>query len=86
MKQQPMFLYIGEGAAVGVYTVIRVLCEGFVRYMKSLPGTKPDAIKVLLSAPTGKASFNIHATTIHSAFVLPVTEFNGEMPNLSSDV
>ena len=24
--------------------------------------------------------------TLHSAFALPVTEFNGEMPNLSSDV
>ena len=54
--------------------------------MNSLPGTKPDAIKVLLTAPTGKAAFNIHGMTLHSAFALPVTEFNGEMPNLSSDV
>ena len=54
--------------------------------MNSLPGTKPDAIKVLLTAPTGKAAFNIRGMTLHSAFALPVTEFNGEMPNLSSDV
>ena len=86
MKQLPMFLYIGGGAGVGKSTVIRVLHEGLVRYMNSLPGTKPDAIKVLLTAPTGKAAFNIHGMTLHSAFALPVTEFNGEMPNLSSDV
>ena len=85
MKQLPMFLYIG-GAGVGKSTVIRVLYEGLVRYMNSLPGIEPDAIKVLLTAPTGKAAFNIHGMTLHSAFALHVTEFNGEMPNLSSDV
>ena len=86
MKQLPMYFYIGGGAGVGKSTVIRVLCEGFVRYFNSLPSTKPDAIKVLLTAPTGKAAFNIHVMTLHTAFALPVTEFNGEMPNLSSDV
>ena len=45
-----------------------------------------DSLKVLQTAPTGKAAFNIHGMTLHSAFALPVTEFNGEMPNLSSDV
>ena len=86
MKQLPMFLYIGEGAGVGKSTVIRVLYEGLVRYMNSLPGIKPNAIKVLRTAPTGKAAFNIHGMTLHSAFASPVTEFNGEMPNLSPDV
>ena len=86
MKQLPMYIYIGGGAGVGKSTVIRVLYEGLERYMNSLPGTKPDAIKVLLKAPTSKAAFNIHGMTLPSAFALPVTEFNGEMPNLSSDV
>ena len=81
-----MFLYIGGGAGVGKSTVIRVPYEALVGYMNLLPGTNPDAIKVLLTAPTGKAAFNIHGMTLHSAFALPVTEFNGEMPDLSSDV
>ena len=85
-KQLSMYLYIGGCAGVGKSTVIRVLYEGLVRFMNSLPGAKPDAIKVLLTAPTGKAAFNIRGMTLHSAFALPVTEFNGEMPNLSSDV
>ena len=86
MKQLPMYLYIGGCAGVGKSTVIPFLYEGLVRYFNSLPGTKPDAIKVLLTTPTGTAAFNIHGMTLHSAFALPVTEFNGEMPNLSSDV
>ena len=86
MKQLPMYLYIGGCAGVGKSTVIRVLYEGLVRFMNSLPGAIPNAIKVLLTAPTGKAAFNIRGMTLHSAFALPVTEFNGEMPNLSSDV
>ena len=86
IKQLPMYFYIGGGAGVGKSTVIRVLYEGLVRYFNSLPGTKPDAIKVLLTAPTGKAAFNIRGMTLHSAFALPVAELNGEMPNLSSDV
>ena len=85
-KQLPMYLYIGGGAGVGKSTVIRALYEGLVRFFNSLPSTNPDAIKVLLAAPTGKAAHNIHGMTLHSAFALPVMEFGGEIPNLSSDV
>ena len=85
-KQLPMYMYIGGGAGVGKSTVIRALYEGLVRYFNSLPSTNPDATKVLLTAPTGKAAHNIHGMTLHSAFALPVTGFGGEMPNLSSDV
>ena len=74
------------GAGVGKSTLIRVLYEGLVRFMNSLPGTIPNVIKVLLASPTGKTAFNIRGMTLHSAFALPVTEFNGEMPNLSSDM
>ena len=86
MKQLPMYLYIGRGAGVGKSTLIRVLYEGLVRFRNSLPGAIPDANKVLLASPTGKDAFNIRGMTLHSAFALLVTEFNGEMPNLSSDV
>ena len=85
-KQLAMYLYIGRGAGVGKSTVIRALYEGLVRYFNSLPSTNPDAIKVLLAAPTGKPAHNIHGMTLHSAFALPVMEFGGEIPNLSSDV
>ena len=85
-KQLPMYLYIGGGAGVGKSTLIKALYEGLVRYFNSLPSTNPDTTKVLLTAPTGKAAHNIHGMTLYSAFALPVTEFGGEMPNLSSSV
>ena len=85
-KQLPMYLYIGGGPGVGKTTIIRALYEGLVRHFNSLPSTNPDTTKVLLTAPTGKAAHNIHGMTLLSAFALPVTEFGGEMPNLSSDV
>ena len=85
-KQLPMYLYIGGGAGVGKSTLIKALYEGLVRNFNSLPSTNPDITKVLLTAPTGKAAHNIHGMTLHSAFALPVTEFGGEMPNLSSSV
>ena len=56
-----------------------------MRYVNSKVGIKPDSVKVLLTAPTGKAAFNTRSM-IHSAFALPVTEFGGEMPKLSCDV
>ena len=83
-NQLPMYLYIGGVVGVGKRTVIRILNEGLVRYMNSLPGTKPVAIKVLLTVSTGKGAFNINSMTLHFAFALPLTEFNGEMPMLSN--
>ena len=53
-----MYLYIAGGDGVCKSTVIRALYEGLVRHFNSLPSTKPDAIKVLLTAP--KAAHNIH--------------------------
>ena len=85
-KQLPMYLYIVGGAGVVKCTVIKALYKGLVRYFNSLPSTNPDDINVLLTAPTGKAAYNIHGMTLHSAFALPVTEFGDEMPNLSSTV
>ena len=85
-KQLPMYLYIAGGAEVGKSTVIRAIYEALVRFLNSLPETSPDNLKVLLTARTGKAAHNIHGMTLHSAFALPITEFGGAMPRLSSDV
>ena len=81
-----MYLYIAGGAGVGKSLLVRVLYEGLVRYLNSKVAVNPDSVKVLLTAPTGKAAFNIRGMTLHSAFALPVTEFGGDMANLSSDV
>lgn len=40
-------------------------------------GTNPDAHRVLLTAPTGTAAFNIHGRTLHSLFLLPLGQTKG---------
>ena len=79
-----MYLYVGGGAGVG-----KSIAELFMKDWSGIlihPSTNPDAVKVLLAAPTRKAAHNIHGITLHSTFALPVMEFGGEIPNLSSDV
>ncbi|KAG2203380.1 hypothetical protein INT47_010078 [Mucor saturninus] len=42
---------------------------------------------VLLTAPTGKAAFNIRGQTLHGAFQLPISQYGkGEVNRLSVDV
>ena len=35
-------------------------------------GSNPEAVRVLLTAPTGTAAFNIQASTLNSTFLLPL--------------
>ncbi len=66
-------LIIGS-AGVGKSMLIKAIAQSVQRYENTLPGTKPDTIKVLIVAPTGKCAFQIGGTTLHSAFVLPVIQ------------
>ena len=50
---------------------------------RSLATDKP---KIILCTPSGKAAFLIGGVTCHTAFALPVTQFNKQMPELSSDI
>ena len=63
-----MYLYMAGGAGVGKSLLIRTLYEGLVRYLISKVAVTPDSEKALLTAPTGKAAFNIRGMTLHSAF------------------
>nr|KAG5695115.1 hypothetical protein BaRGS_017214 [Batillaria attramentaria] len=38
------------------------------------PGDSPDSLRVLLTAPTGKAAYNIRGITLHTAFCLPANQ------------
>ncbi|KAE9543469.1 hypothetical protein AGLY_002269 [Aphis glycines] len=41
---------------------------------------------ILLTAPTGKAAYGIKGLTLHSKFKLPLNQFAGFLPMLSSDI
>lgn len=57
-----------------------------MNYFDDIPGEKNNSVKILLCAPSGKAAFLIGDVTLHTAFALPITQYGGQMPELSADV
>ena len=55
--------------------LIRAVTQSAMRHFRCDPEQPLDAIDVLLTAPTGKAAFNIRGLTLHTTFGLPL---NGE--------
>ena len=69
-KDDPLRLFLNGGAAGGKSTVTNALYQALIRYMNYIAGTSPDDVKVVKTAPTGKAAF-IKGNTLHSAFTIP---------------
>ena len=74
-KDDPLRLFLSGGAGVGKSTVTNALYEALVRYLNSIVGKNPDDVKVVKTAPTGKAAFNIKGNTLLSQH-LPIEVFN----------
>ena len=70
-SDDPLRLFLSGDAGVGKSTVTKALYEALIRYLNSVAGENPDDIKVLKTAPTGKAAFNITGNTLHAAFKIP---------------
>ena len=70
-KDDPLRLFLSGGAGVGKSTVTNALYEALIRYLNSIVGENPDDVKVVKTAPTGKAAFNIKGNTLHAAFKIP---------------
>ena len=80
-----MHIFITGAAGVGKSLLIRAITQATVRIAnKSIGVSDVNAAKILLTAPTGKAAFNIGGTTLHSAFGLPVHKFE-TVPPLSAE-
>ena len=73
-SHDPLRLFLSGGAGVGKSTVTNALYEALIRYLNIVPGENPDEIKVIKTAPTGKAAFNIKGNTLHSAFKIPANK------------
>lgn len=83
-NDNPLRLFLSGGAGVGKSTVTNALYEALIRYLNSIPGENPDDVKVVKTAPTGKAAFNIKGNTLHAAFKIP-TNRGFECCTLDSD-
>ncbi len=75
----PFHLFITGPAGAGKSFLIECIYQAVQQYYDHLPNAQPDQVKVLLCAPTGKAAFNIRGMTLHSAFKIPVSQFNGSL-------
>ncbi|XP_078353763.1 uncharacterized protein LOC144638437 [Oculina patagonica] len=62
-KDDPLRLFLSGGAGVGKSTVTNALYEALIRYLNTVAGENPDDVKVVKTAPTGKAAFNIKGLT-----------------------
>ena len=70
-KDDPQRLFLSGGAGVGKSTLTNALYEALIRFLNSTAGENPDDVKVVKTAPTGKAAFNIKGSTLHAAFKIP---------------
>ena len=70
-KDDPLRLFLSGGAGVGKSTVTNALYEALIRFLNTIAGENPDDVKVVKTAPTGKAAFNIKGNTLHAAFKIP---------------
>ena len=82
----PLKIFISGSAGVGKSKVIYTIYQLLSKYFREIPGIQNDKQKILLCAYSGIAAFLIGGITLHTAFALPVTEFKGQMPELSSDI
>ena len=82
----PFFYFLGGSAGTGKSYLVKSLIKLVTQYFNTLPGEKCDVARVLSIAPTGKAAHLIRGNTIHSAFALPINQFSGIIPQLSSEI
>ena len=80
------FHFINGGAGVNKSTLIKALYQSILRFSNSLPGSNPEAIRVAICAPTGKAAALIDGMTLHSFLSLPVNQCKHKLVKLDSDI
>ena len=70
-KPDPLHVFITGGAGTGKSHLIKAIQYEATRLLSTV-SRQPDDICVLLTAPTGIAAHNLHASTIHSALSIGV--------------
>ena len=63
-------IYLGGPGGYGKSFIIKLIRRDVIYFLQQTMRLQPDEPLVLLTAPTGLASFNIDRITLHSAFML----------------
>jgi hypothetical protein len=69
-SREQQCIFVTGGAGVGKTFFIHTLYQALLKFYDHLPGADFNTMKVLLTAPTGKAAYNIRGNTIHSTLAL----------------
>lgn len=84
-KSETFYHFLSGAAGVGKSLLIKAIFQTICR-LANKRCERTDTIKVLLTASTGKAAFNIEGDTIHHAFSLPVNQYGGKLSQLSDSI
>ena len=71
---EPFYCFLSGGAGVGKSHVTKALYQAVIKVLNTKAGEDFNQTKAILLAPTGKAAFNIHGNTIHSALQVPASQ------------
>ncbi|KAF0754430.1 ubiquitin carboxyl-terminal hydrolase 25-like [Aphis craccivora] len=82
-----MKVFVTGPVGAGKSMLIRALAQSVILIANLRPDIDDLSLPpVLLRAPTGKATYEIKGLTLHSAFKLPLNQFAGLLPKLSSNI
>lgn len=81
-KKLPLRIFLTGGAGVGKSLVITAITQSYLRYCNGQPSIPAEATPVIVSAPTGKAAFQVSGMTMHCAFKLPPSQNMDEKSRL----
>jgi hypothetical protein len=77
---------LSGSAGTGKSHLIESIYQAGGRVYTSRPDSNPDILNVLLSSSMGKAMHNINGSVLHSIFLLHISQFQSNLPELSADV
>ena len=77
---QPLHIFITGGAGVGKSMVLRCVYQGLLRLLAKKEGQNPEAPRIIISAPTGKAAYLVEGNTIHSILKILPSRGNNYIP------
>ncbi|XP_054165178.1 uncharacterized protein LOC128962799 [Oppia nitens] len=83
----PLYNILMGSAGVGKSHVLKCIYQSVLRLINSQPGTRQETIKVLVTAYTGKAAWNVDGVTLHGALGFPhIQSRGGSLNKLSADI
>ncbi len=76
----PLQIFITGGAGVGKSMVLRCVYQGLLRLLAKKEGQNPEAPRIIIAAPTGKAAYLVEGNTIHSLLKILPSRGNEYIP------